>query len=143
MYSGSTELEKHTSPNLDLLVNFVLSEYSQSLEVHEAGVDNRKDQISHQTWVEDESNRRLAYSIWVRVLFHPIIHEKLTSRKLLECMSTYHFRTRPRLLLELAHIPMPCTEEVWEADPSPGNERTGQETGTWIGSIPPLWSLVS
>lgn len=46
-------------------------------------------------------------------------------------MSKYHFRVRPRLLLNFGHIPLPCKENIWEAGLNGNWETVGQnETGS-------------
>ena len=66
-YSGPVELEKHGPAALDFLVNYVQSEFFQPLGTQGSVVRSDQSRPPREQWIAEESKRRLAYSIWVRI----------------------------------------------------------------------------
>lgn len=93
-YSGSTRLFKYHESVLEHLV----SEYTSLYKSQSATMRDGTSPLAPQDWIVSESTRRLCHTIW-----------------LLDTMSRYHFATRPKLLLELAEISLPCKEDLWQA----------------------------
>lgn len=101
IYSGSPQQRKHRFVALDNLISYFQSNYALIAEMDsqaESYAASSVPQRSWSSWVIKEGCRRVAYSIWI-----------------LDSMSYYHFKRRPRLLLEYAGIPLPCPEDLWEA----------------------------
>lgn len=100
-YTGEEKFQQAACQQRNHLAAFCTSDWFKWDEDFQmsGGEDRESACRDWKRWKNIESRRRTGYAIW-----------------LVDCMWEYQLRSRPRLTLANAIVPLPCQEVLWEAD---------------------------